>query len=94
MGLPKGALDPSTPPAFFLSAVDDKGPAKAIDEMLTKYREAGVPIEVHLYSRGGHAFNMGLRSKLKTFQHWPERLADWMADNSILDPDPAHRAAK
>ena len=93
-GLPTGEIPASTPPAFFLSAVDDKGPARVIDDLLTKYRTAGVPIEVHLYSRGGHAFNMGLRSKLKTFQHWPERMADWMADNSILDPDPAHRAAK
>jgi len=93
-GLPSEGIAPTTPPAFFVAAMDDLGPAKAIDELLTKYRQAGVSIEVHLFARGGHAFNMGLRSHLKTFQHWPDRMADWMADNSILDPDPAHRAAK
>lgn len=94
VGLPLDGLPADTPPAFYICAVDDRGPARAIDDMLTKFRYAGVPIEVHIYARGGHAFNMGLRSKLKTFQHWPDRLADWMADNSILDPDPAHRAEK
>jgi acetyl esterase/lipase len=92
--MPNDGLPANTPPAFFVAAVDDRGPARVIDEMLTKFRYAGVPIEVHLFAHGGHAFNMGLRSKLKTFQHWPDRLADWMADNGILDPDPAHHAEK
>lgn len=84
-----------TPPAFFVVANDDEyGLAGVVMDLMTKYRAAGVPMEAHVYARGGHAFNMGLRSKLKTLQHWPERMADWMADNSILDPDPAHRAAK
>ena len=29
---------------------------------------------------------MGNRSKLETLKHWPQRLAEWMADNAILDP--------
>jgi hypothetical protein len=45
-----------------------------------------VPAEVHLFARGGHAFNMGNRSKLATIKGWPQRMADWMADNRILDP--------
>lgn len=92
-GLPK-KVPADTPPAFFLTADDDRGPSHAISTILIEFHEAHVPIEVHIYARGGHAFNMGLRSKLKTFQHWPDRMADWMADNSILDPDPAHRAEK
>jgi len=83
----------NTPPAFFVVANDDSL-APVVLDLIAKYREARVPVEAHLYSRGGHAFNLGLRSKLKTFQHWPDRMADWMADNSILDPDPAHRAEK
>lgn len=39
----------------------------------------------HLFARGGHAFNMGNRSKLATIKGWPQRLADWMSDNNILD---------
>jgi hypothetical protein len=39
-----------------------------------------------IFARGGHAFNMGKRSKLATLKSWPQRLADWMADNDILSP--------
>ena len=44
------------------------------------------PVELHVFARGGHAFNMGNRSKLETLKHWPQRLAEWMNDNAILDP--------
>jgi acetyl esterase/lipase len=84
-----------TPPALFIVANDDDyGLEKVVLDLVTKYKAAGVPLEAHIYERGGHAFNMGLRSGLKTLQHWPDRIVDWMADNSILDPDPAHRAKK
>lgn len=92
-GTPK-SVPADTPPAFFLAAIDDRGPADVITDMVPKFRAANVPVEVHLYARGGHAFNVGLRTKLVTLKGWPQRLADWMADNSILDPDPAHRAEK
>ena len=36
-------------------------------------------------SHAGHAFNMGTRSKLATIKGWPDRVADWLADNKILD---------
>ena len=94
LGVPPGGIPATTPPAFLLSAVDDQGPARLIDELLTKFRYAGVPVEVHLFARGGHAFNMGRNSKLVTLKTWSQRLTDWMTDNSILDPDPAHRAEK
>jgi len=45
-----------------------------------------VPVEAHVFARGGHGFNMGNRSKLATLKSWPQRLADWMADNEILSP--------
>ena len=94
LGVPNGGIPATTPPAFLLATVDDQGPARLIDDLLTKFRYAGVPVEVHLFARGGHGFNMGHRSKLVTLKTWSQRLTDWMADNSILDPDPAHRAEK
>jgi hypothetical protein len=36
---------------------------------------------VHLFSQGGHAFNMGTRSKLTTIKGWTRRLADRLTDN-------------
>ena len=29
---------------------------------------------------------MGNRSKLASIKGWPQRLTDWLSDNSILDP--------
>ena len=50
------------------------------------YRAAKAPIEAHIFSQGGHGFNMGYRSKLETLKGWPQRLADWLTDNNILKP--------
>jgi len=51
-----------------------------------KYRDARIPVEAHVFARCGHRFNIGNRLKLATLKHWPDRLADWMADNDILSP--------
>jgi acetyl esterase/lipase len=85
LGVPD-AVPTNAPPAFFLAANDDVGPARTITELLDKYRAAGVPAEVHLFAKGSHAFNMGYRSKLATIKGWPQRLADWLKDNGILNP--------
>ena len=84
LGIPE-VVPTNAPPSFWLAANDDQQPARTIARMLPKYRTAKVPIEVHLFSHGGHAFNMGTRSKLATIKGWPQRVADWLADNNILD---------
>lgn len=85
LGMPD-AVPTNAPPAFFLAANDDVGPARTITELLDKYRAAGVPAEVHLFAKGSHAFNMGYRSRLATIKNWPQRLADWLNDNGLLAP--------
>lgn len=85
IGMPDRLLsDP--PPAFFLTAFDDKGPELTISRHLDMYRAAGIPAEVHIYSRGGHAFNMGSRSDLPTLSTWPDRLVDWLTVEGWLSP--------
>ena len=84
LGIPN-IIPTGAPPAFFLAANDDQQPARTIAELLPKYRAAKVPMEAHLFSHGGHAFNMATRSKLTTLKGWPQRLVDWMADNNILN---------
>jgi hypothetical protein len=79
----------ATPPGVsatssLLVANDDRGAARTIASLFQKYRDARIPVEAHVFARGGHGFNMGNRSKLATLKHWPERLADWLADNEIL----------
>jgi hypothetical protein len=48
------------------------------------YREAGVSVEAHMPAKGGHGFNMGRRSTLKSVNTWPQRLADWLSDSDLL----------
>src|SRR6185295_15238149 len=65
IGIPE-VIPPTAPPAFLIVANDDKGAARTITSLFQKYRDAKVPVETHVYARGGHAFNMGNRSKLAT----------------------------
>ena len=85
LGIPD-VLPPHAPPAFLIVANDDRGASRVIASLFQKYRDAKAPVEAHIFARGGHAFNMGKRSKLATLKSWPQRLADWMADNEILTP--------
>lgn len=72
------------PPAFLLAANDDTCCSAPIVDLLNKYRQANVPIEMHLYSKGGHAFNMGKRAKTNSLKTWPQRLTDWFEDNNYF----------
>ena len=83
LGIPE-TIPETAPPAFLVVANDD-GAARSLLDVLTRYRNAGLPVEAHFFNRGGHAFNMGGRSQLKSIRGWPHRMADWMSDNFILD---------
>jgi acetyl esterase/lipase len=74
-------------PLFLLAANDDPCCAISIVKLLEAYREAKAPVEMHLYTQGKHGFNMGYRSKLKSISTWPQRLADWLEDSNILQPN-------
>lgn len=86
-GIPE-TIPANAPPAFLLVANDDNCCSGPVMRLLTGYRAAKIPVEAHLYGRGGHAFNMGNRSKLATLKGWPQRMADWMGDNNILTTAP------
>ena len=86
LGIPSGALPEDIPPAFFLVANDDNSHVGPVLVQLEKYRQAKRPVEVHLYARGGHGFNLGDRSKLTSIKTWPQRMADWLADSGFLTP--------
>ena len=81
LGIPQD-LPANLPPAFLVVASDD-GAAKNIVRLIDGYSSSRMPFEAHIYHRGGHGFNMGQRSKLKSVSTWPQRLADWLADNIV-----------
>lgn len=80
LGIPEAKVQPSSPPAFLVAANDDACCATPIVDLLRKYREANASVEIHLYAKGDHAFNMGKRSPLLSIQNWPKRLEEWMVD--------------
>ena len=73
-------------PIFLLAANDDLCCSPSIIRLLQAYRAAKVPVEAHLLAKGDHGFNMGNRSKLKSVNTWPQRLADWLDDNNYFKP--------
>jgi acetyl esterase/lipase len=79
------------PPAFLLAANDDVCCSPSVVKLLQRYREAKIPVEVHIYTQGDHGFNMGYRSKLQSISTWPQRMADWLSDNNYLHPAAAKR---
>ena len=85
LGIPD-VISSNVPPAFLLVANDDRGASGNIVRLLGEYRQAHVPMEAHIYAKGGHGFNMGNRSKLASVKDWPQRLADWLSDSSFLTP--------
>ena len=84
LGIPE-KIPADAPPAFLLAANDDPCCAVTTANLLMRYREAKRPVEAHLYTKGNHGFNMGNRSKLQSIKSWPQRMADWLADNGYLE---------
>ncbi|MEO8362226.1 MAG: alpha/beta hydrolase [Vicinamibacteria bacterium] len=72
-----------TPPTFLLHAEDD--PVDGVEESLTYYialKRAGVPVEMHLYAQGGHAF--GLRPSKLPIAQWARLSETWLKTIGML----------
>ena len=74
---PEIPVTSQTPPTFLLQAEDDH--VDNVDDSLAYYialRKAGVPVEMHLYAQGGHAF--GLRRTKFPITGWPQLVDTWL----------------
>jgi acetyl esterase/lipase len=66
-----------TPPMFLLQAEDD--PIDTVKNSLVYYyalKNAGVPVEMHLYAQGGHGF--GIRRTKMPITGWPPLVETWL----------------
>lgn len=73
----------NTPPTFLLQAEDD--PVDPVKNSLVYYaalKKAGVPVEMHLYTQGGHAF--GLRRTRFSVTAWPQLVETWLASIGMI----------
>ena len=74
---PNVPVDGNTPPAFLLQAEDD--PVDPVENSLVYFmalKKAGVPVEMHLFPEGKHAF--GLRRTEFPITRWPELVEIWL----------------
>ena len=72
-----------TPPTFLLQAEDD--PVDPVENTLTYHaalRKAGIPVEMHLFANGGHAF--ALRPTSSPITAWPELLERWLGTIGVI----------
>jgi len=74
---PEVPVTSETPSTFLLQAEDDH--VDGINQSLVYYialKNAGVPVEMHLYAQGGHAF--GLRPTKFPITGWPQLVEAWL----------------
>jgi acetyl esterase/lipase len=67
----------ATPPTFLLQNEDDH--VDRVEDALSYYaalKKAGVPVEMHLYAQGGHAF--GLRRTKFPVTAWTQLVETWL----------------
>jgi acetyl esterase/lipase len=72
-----------SPPTFLLQAEDDD--VDGVEQSLAYYvalQKARVPVEMHLYAQGGHAF--GLRPNKLPIAQWPRLVETWLETIGVL----------
>jgi acetyl esterase/lipase len=72
-----------TPPTFLVQAEDDY--VDGVNQSLAYYialKDAKVPVEMHLYAHGGHAF--GLRPTSNPITRWPALAEAWMSTIGMI----------
>ncbi len=87
---PNVPVTSNTPPTFIVQAEDD--PVDPVENSLvyfTALKRAGVPVEMHLYAEGGHAF--GLRRTEHPITRWPELVETWLQTIWITSENPEVR---
>jgi acetyl esterase/lipase len=76
-------ITPHTSPTFLLQNEDDD--SDRVEDSLSYYfalKKAGVPVEMHLYAKGGHAF--GLRRTKFPVTAWPQLVETWLGSIGMI----------
>ena len=79
----KSHITSQTPPTFLLQNEDDH--VDRIEDALSYYmglKAAKVPVELHAYAQGGHAF--GLRPSKLPVSEWPQLVEKWLVTIGML----------
>lgn len=81
-----GKIQPTNgyPPVFLAcSYTDRKDISEGLAEAYLRFKRAGVPAELHIYSSGGHGFGLRARNT-KPVGAWATRFDEWMVDSGFV----------
>ena len=84
-GVPEDVTVPADAPPLFLAHADDDKTVPPLTHsvrLYTAWKQAQVPAELHIYSRGGHGF--GMRPQKLPVDGWFDRLRDWLDVQGLL----------
>jgi acetyl esterase/lipase len=73
-----------SPPVFIVCGYGDRPDiSQGMAEVYLKFKQAGVPAELHIYASAGHGF--GVRDgNTKAVAKWPARFEEWLGDLGFL----------
>jgi endo-1,4-beta-xylanase len=81
-----GDIQPTNgfPPVFLAcSYTDRKDISEGLAETYLRFKRAGVPAELHIYSSGGHGFGLRAKNK-KPVGAWMTRFDEWMTESGFV----------
>ncbi len=71
-----------TPPSFIVQTEDDPVHVENSTVYYLALKNAGVPVEMHLYAQGGHGY--GLRRTDRPVTAWPQSVETWLHTIDML----------
>ncbi len=77
-------VDKNTPPAFLVHAGDDSGvPVQNSINYFLALKEYNIPVEMHIYEKGGHGF--GMKKSDSTTSNWTEDCEHWLRMHKLIE---------
>jgi putative heme-binding domain-containing protein len=77
-----GKIPADAPPLFVLAANDDQMFSATSARLYSDWKAAGHPVELHIYSKGGHGFGMNKHGL--PVDHWIDRFGEWLGQQGLL----------
>lgn len=76
------------PPLFLALAADDPLFGSSGFGIVDSWKQAGAPVELHYYEKGGHGF--GSHHQGTSSDHWLEQFVQWLDARGLLTGKPSH----
>lgn len=80
---PELKISSMTPPTFIVMAADDPVRVENAFAYGIGLKKAKVPVELHIYDKGGHGYGLRARQDLPVTS-WPARAEDWLRSRGLL----------